>query len=176
MKLKIYIYVINRHSLTISKNITKMKVIILASLFSVILLTSCHSSTPAEVPKTPEQLKAELLSQENTDPLTYLKVDAKMREDQVKTREAGLFHDAEFAKDGNTIYGTIKNSATMAKFKDIILTVTFYSQTETAIASKDFTIYKFYKPNSTTAFELKVYPPEAMAKFGIEVKNATATE
>jgi len=100
----------------------------------------------------------------------------QMREDKVKTREAGFFNEAEYAKDGNTIYGTIKNSATMAKFKDIVLTVTFYSQTQTAIESKDFTIYEFYKPNTATLFELKVYPPEAMAQFGVEVKTATAAD
>lgn len=150
-----------------------MKTTIFSSLIALTLLTSCNS-TPVEVPKTPEQLKMELLAQERNEPLTYLTVDAKMKEDEVKTRDAGLFHDAEYAKDGNTIYGTIKNSATMANFKDIILSVTFYSQTETAIETKDFTIYEYYKPNTSTNFELKVYPPEAMAKFGIEVKNATA--
>jgi hypothetical protein len=153
-----------------------MKTTIFASLISVILLTSCGSSTPVEVPKTPEQLKAELLSQEKIEPLTYLTVDGTMRADEVKTRDEGLFHSAEYSPDGNTIHGTIKNTATMAKFKDIVLTVTYYSQTETAIESKDFTIYEFYSPNSTTPFELKVHPPESMAKFGIEIITATATD
>ncbi len=153
-----------------------MKTTIFASLISVILLTSCGSSTPVEVPKTPEQLKAELLAQEKIEPLTYLTVDGTMRADEVKTRDEGLFHSAEYSPDGNTIHGTIKNTARMAKFKDIVLTVTYYSQTETAIESKDFTIYEFYTPNSTTPFELKVYPPETMAKFGIEIKTATATD
>jgi len=153
-----------------------MRTTIFASLIISVLLTNCGSSTPGEVPKTPEQLKAELLSQEKTEPLTYLTVDATMKEDEVKTRDAGLFHDAEYSKDGNTVHGTIKNSATLAKFKDIVLTVTYYSQTETAIESKDFTIYEFYTPNSSTPFELKVYPPETMAKFGIEIKTATAVD
>ena len=150
-----------------------MRTIIFASFILSILLASCGST---EVPKTPEELKAELLSQEKTQPLVYLTVDAKMREDQVQTRRAGLFRDAEYAKDGNTITGTIKNSATIAKFKDVVLTVTFYSQTETAIESKDFTIYEYYNPNTNTPFELKVYPPETMAKFGIEIKGATAVD
>ena len=72
------------------------------------------------------------------------------------------------------IYGTIKNSATIAQFKDVVVTVTFYSQTETAIETKDYVFYELYAPNSTTNFELKIYPPEAMAEFGIEIKNATA--
>lgn len=154
-----------------------------SKLFPIILLaaviSSCGggaSSAASERPKTPEELKMELLMQERAEPLTYLSVDAKMREDEVKTRDAGLFHDAEYSPDGNTIHGTIKNTATIAKFKDVVLTVTFYSQTDTPIETKDFTIYEFYAPNTATKFELKVYPPEAMAKFGIEVKNATAVD
>lgn len=157
-------------------------------LFAALALTSCNNSSssaasdnPAslenpERPKTPEELKAELGSQEKADPLSYLKINATMSEDQVQTREEGIFHSAEYSPDGNTIRGTISNSATIAKFKDVVLTVTFYSQTETAIETKDYVIYEFYGPNSTNNFELKVYPPETMAKFGVIIKGATPTE
>lgn len=155
-----------------------MKKIIVSLIALLIISTSCSDSNSAEVnrPKTPEELRMELLSQEKLEPQTYLSVDATMQEDEIKTRDAGLFHDAEYSPDGNTIHGTIKNTATMAKFKDIVVTVTFYSQTETAIETKDFVIYEFYEPNSLNKFELKVYPPEAMAKFGIEIKGATASD
>lgn len=99
-----------------------------------------------------------------------------MHADEVKTRDAGLFHDAEYAPDGNTIHGTIQNSATVAKFKDIIITVTYYSQTETAISTEDFTFYEFYEPNSTVTFKQKVYPPQEMAKYGLEIKKATPVD
>jgi hypothetical protein len=155
-----------------------MKKIIASLITLLIISTSCSDLNSAEVnrPKTPEELRMELLSQEKLEPQTYLSVDATMQEDEIKTRDAGLFHDAEYSLDGNTIHGTIKNTATMAKFKDIVVTVTFYSQTETAIETKDFVIYEFYEPNSSNKFELKVYPPEAMAKFGIEIKGATASD
>jgi hypothetical protein len=118
----------------------------------------------------------ELLSQERTTPLIYLTVEGKMQADQKLVRAAGLFRDAEYADDGSTIRGTIKNTATIAKFKDVVLTVTFYSQTQTVIETKDYVIYEFYKPNTTNNFELKVYPPEAMKEFNVEVKNATAAD
>lgn len=155
-----------------------MKNLIL-SFLAVITLTGCSntaSTESSERPKTPEELKMELASQEKTDPLTYLSIDATMREDQVLTREEGLFHSAEYSPDGNTIHGTIKNTATIAKFKDVVLRVTFYSQTETAIESKDYVVYEFYSPNTSTDFNLKVYPPEAMAKFGIEIVDAKAAD
>ena len=156
-----------------------MKKAILSLLTLTLLITSCvnsSSSENVERPKTSEELKMELVDQEKLEPLTYLTVDAKMQEDEIKTRDAGLFHDAEYSPDGNTIHGTIKNSATMAQFKDVVVTVTFYSQTETAIETKDYVLYEFYKPNTTNQFELKVYPPEAMAQFGIEVKSATVVD
>ena len=151
-----------------------MKKVFLSLITITLLTTSCGSSSSAEArPKTPEQLKMELVAHEQLEPLTYLTVDATMRSDEVKTRDEGLFHDAEYSPDGNTIHGTIKNSATMAKFKDIVITVTFYSQTETAIETKDYVIYEFFAPNTTKKFDLKVYPPKAMSKFGVEMKNAT---
>jgi hypothetical protein len=160
----------------------------IAILFVALAVTSCNNSNSYSAPenpasvdnpentKTPEELKAELGEQEKSDPLTYLKVEATMSEDQVQTRNEGLFHSAEYSPDGNTIRGTITNSATIAKFKDAVVTVTFYSQTKTAIETKDYIMYEFYAPNSTKNFELKVYPPETMVKFGIEITGATAAE
>lgn len=158
-----------------------MKHLLISTSVAIVFLASCNgggasSSATVEMPKTPEELKMELVAQEKAEPLTYLTVDASMREDEVKTRDAGLFHEAEYSPDGNTIHGTITNTATIAKFKDVVLSVTFYSQTDTPIETKDFTIYEFYAPNSVNNFELKVYPPETMAKFGIEIKNATAVD
>ena len=156
-----------------------MKQLFITAMFlGTLLLSSCNSGSSSEaaataMPKTPEELKMELLQQEQAEPLTYLTVDASMREDEVKTRDAGLFHEAEYSPDGNTIHGTITNTATIAKFKDVVLEVTFYSQTETPIETKEFTIYEFYAPNTVNNFELKVYPPEEMAKFGIDIKKAT---
>jgi hypothetical protein len=154
-----------------------MKKIIFLLISATILFTNCGGSgntAPSERPKTPEELKMELLAHEQQEPLTYLSIEASMQADEVKTRNAGLFHDAEYSPDGNTIHGTIINSATLAKYKDIVLTITFYSQTETAVESLEKVIYEFYSPNTATPFELKVYPPETMAKFGIEIKGATA--
>lgn len=160
-----------------------MKKILLTLLTTSLLLTSCGSdnaSTSAAEEqvksKTPEELKAELAAQEKSAPLTYLTLEATMQEDKIKTRNEGLFRSAEYSPDGNTIYMTITNSATIAKYKDIVVTVTFYSQTETAIESKDFTFYEFFEPNSTKELQQKVYPPELMEKFGCEIKNATAAD
>lgn len=141
-------------------------------LLAVILqLFSCNTVT--ERPKTPEELRLELMSQEQNQPTYYLEVDSKMREDQVLVKKAGLFRDAEYSPDGNTIFGTIANKATVAKFKDIVLEVTYFSQTDTPIETQEYTIYEYFEPQHSKEFQIKVYPPEAMKKFGLEVKSAT---
>lgn len=156
-------------------------------IISIICIIGCKDTSSAptyieeavevEVLKTAEELRQELKSQEELSPMTYLIIeDAKMRSDEVKVREESFFQSAKYAADGNTIYGSIKNTASIAKFKDIIVTVTFYSQTETEIKKEDYVFYEFYEPNSLNDFEIKVYPPEAMANFNVSVKSATPVE
>lgn len=163
--------------------------IVCAGLF---LMTSCNNSgnqvsaeaaipnnseNPASaevfVPKTPEELKMELNQQELSNPTHYLIANAKMSENTVKTREAGLFREAEYSTDGYNIEGSIKNSASVARFKDVMITVKFLSKTGTIIEETDYPFYEFYEPNSTTPFSLHVYPPDAMEKFSVSVKNAS---
>ena len=163
-----------------------MKEQITILFLAIITFLSCNTSSNSSQPsssleevnktKTPEELKVELAALEKSFPLKYLTIDCSMEADEVKIRDAGLFHEAEYSPDGNTIYGTIQNSATVAKFKDIVITVTYYSQTETVISSEDFTFYEFYEPNAIVTFQQKVYPPKEMSKFGIEIKNATPVD
>lgn len=162
----------------------KSIIIIIVGLVSFIGCKDTSSSSSVmedvvelETPKTAEELRQELKGQEELSPTTYLTIDdAKMREDQIQTREANFFQSAQYAPDGNTIYGNIKNTASIARFKDVVVTVTFYSQTETEIETKDHIFYEFYEPNSLNYFELKVYPPEATASFNISVKNAVPVQ
>lgn len=143
--------------------------------FVVLFVTSCSNSVSTEQsrPKTPEELKMELKNQELNDPTSYLSAEnVTMTENKVKTREAGLFRDAEYKTDGYFIEGSIKNTATLAKYKDVILTVTLFSQTETVIEEKDYVIYEFYAPNSVNPFSFKINPPSATNKFNVVVKGA----
>lgn len=139
---------------------------------------SCNSGSFASSGKTknPEELMTELKMQEKKYPLIYLKVDAEMTENRIKIKDAGVLQSEEYVTDGSTIYGTIKNTATMAEFKDLVVTLTYYSNTGSEIESKDYPINDFFGPKSVDKFKLKVYPPESMAKFGIEIKNARAVD
>jgi hypothetical protein len=155
-----------------------MKKTITMFFIATLALTSCNNSSStssSDRPKTPEELKAELKQQEEIAPLTYLEdKNVKLKPQEKKTRDAGLFRDAEYAPDGAIIEGEFINKATIAKFKDITVKVSFYSQTKTLIDEKNYVIYEFYEPNSKKPFKLKIDElPQAYKEFGFEITGAT---
>lgn len=150
------------------------KIIFFNILVVFLVFQSCNQV--GSPPKSPEELRMELKFLEQSNPIQYLTVDAKMQDSIVKTREEGWFNKAEYGKNGNTIKGFIKNTASIAKFKDVVLTVSYYSATKTLIKNEDHIFYEFYEPNSSVPFSIHVYPPKEMKSFGLNVKNASATE
>jgi hypothetical protein len=152
-------------------------VLLITSVTMIVL--GCNPGGPAEDQnslKSPEELRMELKLQEQSSPDLYITATATLNPDSVLVREAGLFREAEYDIDGYNLEGEIKNAATLARFKDVVLTVMFMSQTETIIEQSDYTLYEFYEPNSTSPFSIHVYPPEATDKFVLLVKGATAVE
>lgn len=153
------------------------KILFLSFASATLLLASCNSGgssgSNADKPKTPEELKMELKIQEQSSPTDYLSASgATMKHNEV--RKAGLFRDAEY--DGWLVEGIIKNTATLARFKDVVLTIKLFSQTETVIEEKDYVIYEFFEPNTSKPFSIKIHPPEVTDKFNVSVKTGTATE
>lgn len=53
--------------------------------------------------------------------------------------------------------------------------VEFYFQTKTVIESKSYIKYEYFEPNSIKEFTLKVYPPENMESFGVNVIEVSPT-
>lgn len=145
-------------------------------LFLSLCLSGCNfkgENTQSDRPKSPEELRLELRTQEQSNPLDYISTDqVTMKHNQ--TREEGIFNSAEY--DGYLIQGNIKNTASIAKFKDVVLTINFLSQTGTIIEKNEKIIYEFYEPNSSKPFTIKVYPPEATSTFNVTLKNAASTE
>lgn len=120
--------------------------------------------------KTPAELKMELQMQENNNPLQYLELqNVTMQRNKIK--DAGLFSRAKY--DGYLIKGQVKNSATMAKYKDLKITVELYSKTKTVIDNQTYVFYEYYEPNSTKDFSIKIDAPNAMENFGTFVFGAT---
>ncbi|MGE0569368.1 MAG: hypothetical protein AB7O73_15620, partial [Bacteroidia bacterium] len=89
-----------------------MKAILsILQVLSLTLLFNCSdsgNSPKADVPKTPEELRAELKQQEESTPLEYLRDNGvTMKPQHKKTRNAGLFRSAEYAPDGAIFEGDI---------------------------------------------------------------------
>lgn len=81
-------------------------------------------------------------------------------------------YNNNFLGDKIKIHGTITNIATVAKYKDAIIRVTYYSQTKTDLGSDEYTIYDIFAPNSTTSFELKIQKYKNANSVGWEVIDA----
>lgn len=153
----------------------KTTILIFATLF-VSVLNSCNNgSSSSERPKTAEELKMELKLQEEQNPLSYLDDNnVTLQQQNKKIKNGGLFRDPEYAPDGAIIEGDFINSATLAKFKDIIVKVSFFSQTKTLIEEKQYVLYEYYNPHSTKHFTMKIdVLPQAYHSFSFEVTGAT---
>lgn len=68
----------------------------------------------------------------------------------------------------------ITNKATVATYKDAVIRITYYSKTETALGSNDYTIYETFPPTSTKTVELKIDNYKDVSSLGWEVVSATA--
>ena len=116
-------------------------------------------SSPPPKPKTPEELKQELKSDEQNHPGNYLSVHYSYKYKVYSNR---------FQIDG-----TLTNSATVATFKDVILSVSYYTQTNTFLKTEDYVVYKYVYPNGNTSFSLNVEVPSGGKKVNIKVKTAS---
>lgn len=76
-------------------------------------------------------------------------------------------------RDKIKINGKIKNSATVAIYKDAVIRVTFYSKTKTILKSEDYIIYEIFPPHSTKNFELKINNFKNVNSIGWDVISAT---
>jgi hypothetical protein len=69
--------------------------------------------------------------------------------------------------------GTINNLATVATYKDVVITAEYYSQTDTFIGSESLTLYELYQPNSARKFKLKSFGYKGSDKVGFRIENAS---
>lgn len=115
------------------------------------------SSRAAFVPereKTQEEIKIDLKSKEEAEPLKYL----------------SLSYDVREAFDGRTrITGRVSNKASVAKFKDVVIRMTFYTKTDTEIDTEEKTVVEFLAPNSAKNFNWKIATPRKTAKVSLQI-------
>lgn len=170
-----------------------MKLFINLLLFSVLFtFTNCGSGSPynnfgekltedspePEKEKSPEELRAELKESEENTPLEYLSCgEVRMFPQEIQTRSAGLFHDAEYEPDGAIFRGTVNNRATLGRFKDAQIKISFYSRTNTLIEEQSYVIYEYLEPQSETNFSFKTESyPQAFENFRVKLIGASLAE
>jgi hypothetical protein len=122
---------------------------------------SSHGSYAAEQPKTAEELRAELLVQEQRSPEEHLQVKGISRRNFI---------------DQLVLEGTVKNTATLASFKDPVLTVVWYSKTKTELDTKQYQIFELVRAQRSIPFKLKTDAPGYVATVAMGVSDATPIE
>ena len=124
--------------------------------------------------KTPQELKAELLTQELNKPLDYLEVDNGTLEPQTKkVKNGGLFNGYKYYPDGAIVEGNITNKATIARFKDVVVKISYYTQTNTFLDEKSYVIYEYQEPHRTKHFSIRVdVLPESYQNFNMQITDA----
>ena len=149
------------------KTITKIILtgLISAVIFSIIGFLLGRSFGNLEfIDSPPSYLRGLLKVQEIKEIIYQLELDY----DIVTVDEGGLFT----VKNVTYLKGTIKNNASVAKAKDIKLTVGFFSKTDSQIGEREITIYEYINPNSTLNIKEKLDVPNKAEKFSCIIKSA----
>ncbi|KAA9338961.1 hypothetical protein [Adhaeribacter soli] len=71
------------------------------------------------------------------------------------------------------IEGSIKSSATVATYKDVVLDVTYYSKTNSLIGSEQHTLYEYLTPRQTVKFKFKSFGYKGAESIGLGIADAS---
>jgi hypothetical protein len=112
-------------------------------------------------PKTAAEMRAELLGEEQSSPGDYLKVTGTYRRNLI---------------DQLVLEGDIKNTASLATFKDPILIVDWISKTNTVIDTKQYRVYELVRHGHSVHFKLKTDAPEEVVTVSMGSNDAVAVD
>jgi hypothetical protein len=105
-----------------------------------------------------EEHKLTLKEQEEQDPLRFLSSD-------------GTYQPTLLGRW--RLNGTISSSATVARYKDVMIEIKFYSETETLLGTSNHTFYEYFEPGSTKNFSFKVDGYPGTQKIGWSILSAS---
>ncbi|KOY84333.1 hypothetical protein AD998_21545 [bacterium 336/3] len=80
--------------------------------------------------------------------------------------------EQNFWGDKIRITGAIYNTAQVATYKDVVIKVYYYTKTETLLKEENYTIYDFFKANSSKDFLLKVRNYQDAQSLQLEIVSA----
>ena len=137
-----------------------MKNIMPAFIALSLIFTACSSNDKAAEGKTKdkyEQTKENLGETEKKDPKRFLSVEGQDRKNLLGQR---------------VIKGTISNKATVARFKDVDIELSFYSQTGALLEKDHEVIYETIAPGSSTNFKTKYFAPKGTDSVAMKIAGA----
>lgn len=101
-----------------------------------------------------EQTKESLEETEKKNPKRFLTVEG---------------HDKKNLLRQTVIKGTISNSATVAKFKDVDIEMSFFSSTGALLLKEHEVVYEVVGPGSSVNFKTKTYAPKGTDSISMKV-------
>lgn len=107
---------------------------------------------------TASEIRDNLMLSEKENPIEFLSV------------EYSLTYKVLSGED--KIKGTIFNTATLATFKDVVLTISYLSETNSQLKKQEFTVYDYVYPGNSTSFTIKTISPKNTKKIGVTIKSA----
>lgn len=124
---------------------------------------SCNSKTDKEKKEATkyEEAKESLEDMEKKNPKKYLVVEG---------------HDRRNLVGKTVITGTISNKATVAKFKDIDIELSFYSKTGALLERDHEVIYETIEPGDNTDFKTKYRAPRGTDSVGLKIYAVKVSE
>ena len=123
-----------------------------SGLVLILLLVGVFLYNKAHTPTYYISTSVPILDPERSYPKTFLVAN-------------GTYHP-NFWGTKEEISGTVTNKATHTNYKDVHVSVIFYSQTNSVISTQEYVLYDYFPYGSTKAFSLKVDKPAAAASCG----------
>jgi hypothetical protein len=145
----------------------------LLPICSLLVLAGCSHPEPFSVehykpapyvlvlPKSPEELEAEMLQQEQKNPKQYLTVKG--------TYSRNLFNQL-------VLEGDITNSAKMADFMYPVLSVTWLSKTGTPLGTKTYAVEGLISAEESNNFTLRTQAPSNVVSVRVGIASAAVFE
>jgi len=139
-----------------------MKKIIPAILILNVAFSTCNSNDKTATEKDKyEQTKETLEQTEKKNPLRFLSVEGSDKKNLI----------------GQTVIrGTITNKATVARFKDIDVELSFFSKTGALLQKDHEVIYETIAPGNSTNFKTKTRAPVGTDSVAMNIYRAKADQ
>tara|TARA_R110002072_G_scaffold20671_25_gene74742 strand:+ start:5634 stop:6296 length:663 start_codon:yes stop_codon:yes gene_type:complete len=140
----------------LGRNLQLLGLVLLLGIIGFAVVPNLFNNN--ENPKSYIEQKMTIEETENSDPLRFLSVEGNYNKS---------FWGTEFK-----LKGKVTNRATIADYKDLVMRITYYSQTKSVIGTKDYTIYQVFQPNRVTEFQLDVENYKDVKSIGLDIVGA----